>query len=151
MRFDLVTDELPDMRARVVVAGPPWYPGHTRVFLWAAARLTSPGVTILLAQPAVATRPGVLPERAGILAFAHDTGLETIAIIPGALACICPPFERHARHASQLGTARRRRRPGRRTPLPGLRGWARSQRQRRAGQRGPSLVCPSISSLAMSR
>ncbi len=87
MRCDLATDELPGIRARVV-ADPPWYPEHTRVFLLAAARLTSPGATILLAQPAVATRPGVLPERASILAFAHDTGLETIAIIPGALAYI---------------------------------------------------------------
>jgi len=86
MRCGLATDELPGMRARVVVADPPWYPERIRVFLLAAARLTSPGATILLAQPAVATRPGVLPERAGILAFAHDTGLETIAIIPGALA-----------------------------------------------------------------
>ena len=68
---DLTRDELPSLDADVVVADPPWYPEHSRAFLWAAAQLTRTGATVLLAQPAAATRPGVLAERAELLAFAH--------------------------------------------------------------------------------
>lgn len=56
---DLITGQLPDLSARMVVADPPWYPEHTRTFLWASAHLSIPGATVLLAQPALATRPGI--------------------------------------------------------------------------------------------
>jgi len=102
LRCDLSRDELPHLDARVVVADPPWYPDHARVFLWAAARVSQPGATILLAQPAVATRPGVLAERAGILAFARLCGLEVTAILPGVVTYSSPPFERQALAASGL-------------------------------------------------
>jgi hypothetical protein len=48
---------------------------------------------VLLAQPALATRPGVLAERAGILSFANQAGLEAAQVHPAALACTSPPFE----------------------------------------------------------
>jgi hypothetical protein len=51
------------------VADPPWYAADTQSFLWAAARITAPGAAVLLAQPALATRPGVLAERASIWAL----------------------------------------------------------------------------------
>lgn len=104
VRCDLARDELPFLDARVVVADPPWYPEHARVFLWAAAQLTRAGARILLAQPAVATRPGVLAERADVLAFARATGLEPVRIHSSALAYSCPPFERRALEASGLAS-----------------------------------------------
>jgi hypothetical protein len=99
---DLARDDLPALDARVVVADPPWYPEHTRVFLWAAAQLSRAGATVLLAQPAVATRPGVLAERAELLAYARATGLYPVRIRSGALAYTCPPFERRALHTEGL-------------------------------------------------
>lgn len=72
------------------------------MFLWAAARVSQPGAAILLAQPAVATRPGVLAERAGILAFGRLCGLEVTAILPGVVTYSSPPFERQALTASGL-------------------------------------------------
>ncbi len=57
------------------------------------------------AQPAVATRPGVLAERAGLLAFARECGLQAERIRPGALCYACPPFERHALEISGLAQA----------------------------------------------
>jgi hypothetical protein len=105
VRCDLSRDELPSLDAQVVVADPPWYPEHTRVFVWAAAQLTRPGAAVLLAQPPVATRPGILAERAGVLAFAQQAGLDPGAIRPGALAYVSPPFERRALEASGLGQA----------------------------------------------
>lgn len=105
LRCDLSRDELPSLAAQVVVADPPWYAEHTRVFAWAAAQLTRSGATVLLAQPPVATRPGVLAERAAVLAFAQQAGLEPVAIRPGDLAYVSPPFERGALRASGLSQA----------------------------------------------
>lgn len=102
LRCDLASDELPELGAQVVVADPPWYPADTRSFLWAAARITRPGAAVLLAQPAPATRPGVLAERAAILSFAHQAGLDVITAHPAALAYSSPPFERAALHAAGL-------------------------------------------------
>ncbi|GEM_PF-892542 len=102
---DLARDHLPPLDAKVVVADPPWYPEHSRAFVWAAAQFTRPGATVLLAQPAAVTRPGVLRERAELLAFAHAAGLETIRVLPGALAYVCPPFEVTALRASGLFAA----------------------------------------------
>jgi hypothetical protein len=102
VRCDLAVDELPLLHARAVVADPPWYPADTRVFLWAAARLSVPGAVVLLAQPTPATRPGVLDERASILSFAHRTGLDVTGLHPAALAYTSPPFERAALDAAGL-------------------------------------------------
>jgi hypothetical protein len=102
VRCDLAVDELPLLHAQAVVADPPWYPADTRVFLWAAARLSVPGAVVLLAQPTPATRPGVLEERASILSFAHRTGLDVTGLHPAALAYTSPPFERAALDAANL-------------------------------------------------
>jgi len=102
VRCDLASDELPQVHAQAVVADPPWYPGDTRVFLWAAARLSVPGAVVLLAQPTPATRPGVLAERASTLSFAHRTGLDVTGLRPAALAYVSPPFERAALDAAGL-------------------------------------------------
>jgi hypothetical protein len=102
VRCDLAVDELPLLHAQVVVADPPWYPADTRVFMWAAARLSVPGAVVLLAQPTPATRPGVLDERASILSFAHRTGLDVTGLHPAALAYTSPPFERAALDAAGL-------------------------------------------------
>ena len=102
VRCDLAVDELPLLHAQAVVADPPWYPADTRVFLWAAARLSVPGAVVLFAQPTAATRPGVLDERASILSFAHRTGLDVTGLHPAALAYTSPPFERAALDAAGL-------------------------------------------------
>jgi hypothetical protein len=102
---DLSRDELPCLSAQAVLADPPWYPEHARAFLWAASRLSQAGAAILLAQPPLGTRPGVLEERASLLAFARRTGLDPVAIRPGELTYLCPPFERNALRACGLGHA----------------------------------------------
>jgi len=102
VRCDLASGDLPRLSAQAVVADPPWYPGDTRAFLWAAAQLSADGAVVLLAQPGLATRPGVLAERAGILSFGHHAGLDVAQFHPAALAYISPPFERAALHAAGL-------------------------------------------------
>jgi hypothetical protein len=102
VRCDLASDDLPQVTGHVVIADPPWYPEDTRVFLWAAATLACPGAPVLLAQPPLATRPGILPERARILAFAKTAGLDVTRIRPAALRYHSPPFERAALRASGL-------------------------------------------------
>lgn len=102
---DLTRDELPELGAQVVVADPPWYPEHTRAFLWAAARVSMVGATVLLAQPGVGTRPGILSERAGLLAYARECGLHTTLLCPGILEYACPPFERRTLESRGLADA----------------------------------------------
>jgi hypothetical protein len=94
LRCDLARDNLPRLQARAVAADPPWYPAHTRVFLWAAAQVSVLGAKVLLAQPGAGTRPGILAERAELLAYAAACGLQPIRISPGTLEYTCPPFER---------------------------------------------------------
>jgi hypothetical protein len=52
------------------------------------------GATVLLAQPGSGTRPGILAERAELMAYAAACGLHPVRISPGALEYTCPPFER---------------------------------------------------------
>ncbi|HET9896710.1 MAG TPA: hypothetical protein VFQ44_17405 [Streptosporangiaceae bacterium] len=94
LRCDLARDNPPRLQARVVAADPPWYPAHTRVFLWAAAQVSMLGAVVLLAQPGAGTRPGILAERAELLAYAAKCGLRPVRISPGTLEYACPPFER---------------------------------------------------------
>src|ERR1017187_9908568 len=93
LQCDLSCDDLPSLDARVVVADPPWYAENTSVFLWAASRLSRVGATVLLAQPPLATRPGILAEDASLLAFARHTGLELETIRHGVLAYPFTHFE----------------------------------------------------------
>ena len=102
MRCDLARDDLPLLEAKVVVADPPWYASDTRLFLWAAARLSRPGAEILLAQPSIGTRPGVLAEREAIQRWARECGLEPHGITTGDLGYTSPPFERSALVAGGL-------------------------------------------------
>jgi hypothetical protein len=105
LRCDLARDDLPHLAARVVAADPPWYPDHTRVFLWAAAQISRIGATILIAQPGAGTRPGILAERSELLAYASDCGLTTARISSGTLEYACPPFERFVLERSGLAGA----------------------------------------------
>ncbi|KMS75685.1 hypothetical protein ACM01_07790 [Streptomyces viridochromogenes] len=102
VQCDLARDDLPVLKAKVVVADPPWYTSDTRLFLWAAARLSRPGAEILLAQPSIGTRPGVLAERESIQRWARDCGLKPHGITTGNLGYTSPPFERSALVAGGL-------------------------------------------------
>jgi hypothetical protein len=102
VRCDLARDPLPPLSAGLVVADPPWYPAPTRAFLWAAAAVSSSGASVLLAQPGLATRPGILAERAEALAFAAATGMRLASVALGALGYSSPPFERRALDADGL-------------------------------------------------
>ncbi len=105
LRCDLARDNLPHLQARVVAADPPWYPAHTRVFLWATAQVSMLGATVLLAQPGAGTRPGILAERSELLAYAATCGLQPVRISPGTLEYNCPPFERLVLERNGLAAA----------------------------------------------
>jgi len=100
--MDVLRDALPDLRARVIVADPPWYPDELRSFLWAAVRLAEPSARVLLALPPVGTRPGIEVERRDVLDWAARCGLRAHDVQPGSLGYLCPPFERAALDAQEL-------------------------------------------------
>lgn len=101
--LDLTRHDPPDVVCPVVVADPPWYPAYVRTFLWCAAKVTTPGGVVLLAQQGLATRPGLLAERAEDMAWATDHGFELLRVHPGAVGYDAPPFEACVLDAAGLG------------------------------------------------
>jgi hypothetical protein len=86
-----------------VVLDPPWYPGHIRGFLWAAAQVSGAGATILASLPPAGTRPRASAEVAEVLLWAADHGLPVIRRQPSAIRYLSPPFELASHRAAGLG------------------------------------------------
>jgi hypothetical protein len=91
-------DELFD----AVIADPPWYEAVILTFLQAAAGMLRPGGVALFCLPSLATRPGVVHERASLLARAHEFGFEAEHLIPAAVGYESPLFERAALRAAGM-------------------------------------------------
>lgn len=89
-------------RASVAVVDPPWYELETRAFLSAAQGNVLPGGKILLSLPPVGTRPGILRERAELLAWCKFRGMRLIEHLPLALRYLSPPFEVNALRAANV-------------------------------------------------
>ncbi len=97
----------------VAVLDPPWYPMDTSTFLASASKALRIGATILLSQPAIATRPGVQAERDALLTSLQDFGLELVSAEPVALRYLTPHFEHLSMVSAQPGLeVRRDWRPG---------------------------------------
>ena len=101
LRGDLAAAPLPPAAPfPVVVADPPWYPGHFRSFLWTAASLAVPGGRVFLGVPGTGTRPGIEAEWAALVRWARSTGLELEALHEGATDYLTSPFEANALRAA---------------------------------------------------
>lgn len=96
---NLLTDPLPEVRAELVVADPPWYEEFVRSFLWAASQIVLLGGTVLLSFPPVGTRPGIEEEWRRTEKFAHGLGL-TLREKSLSLKYLSPPFEQNALRAA---------------------------------------------------
>lgn len=99
---DLLSDPLPSVSARVVIADPPWYPLYNKAFLWAARNMVANGGEILLSVAPVQTRPEAPDERRQLLRWAAAAGLRLTEQHPGALLYRTPPFERNALRAEGI-------------------------------------------------
>jgi hypothetical protein len=64
VQVDLLMRNRSARRYGVVVMDPPWYEEHLLRFLWFGSSLTRLGGSILLAMPALGTRPGVADKHA---------------------------------------------------------------------------------------
>ena len=102
-RVDILSGQLPQISAALVMADPPWYEEFTRAFLWVADQLVRLGGTVLLSTPPLGTRPNIEEESRRTVAFARELGLE-LRGLDACLRYISPPFEQNAlRAASQAG------------------------------------------------
>jgi len=99
-RLDVTHDALPQVRAKAVIADPPWYPEHLHSFLWASARLCVAGGYVLLSMPGEGTRPDIAAERASALKAAALYGLEVVEIETQTIRYETPLFERNALRAA---------------------------------------------------
>lgn len=104
LSVDLIRDELPALDADLAILDPPWYPAHIRGFLWAAARVTKPGATILTTLPPPGTRPRAVAEVAAILDWAEKANHLTVVWERArALRYQSPSFELASHRAAGLG------------------------------------------------
>jgi hypothetical protein len=103
VRLDLLQDAIPYLGADAAVLDPPWYPGHMRGFLWAAARVSGDGATIMATLPPAGTRPRAKAEVAEVLRWAADHGLRMVRQQTGAVRYLSPPFELASHRAAGLG------------------------------------------------
>jgi hypothetical protein len=99
---DIAVDKLPEVRASVVVADPPWYPEDMRAFIWAASNLSEDGGTLLLGAPPLELRPGMRTERDALVAWAQRCGYELMNVERGGLRYQSPGFEINALAAAGL-------------------------------------------------
>jgi hypothetical protein len=102
IRADIGVDALPNARAQVVVADPPWYPGHMRAFIWAASQLSGQDSVLLLGMPPIGIRPGVRSERWRLISWSQRCGYELTSVEPGRLRYESPQFEVNALQAVGL-------------------------------------------------
>ncbi len=96
---DLLKDPLPQIKADVVIADPPWYPEHFEAFIWAASQILCIGGHLLLCGPNSGTRPGAEAEWRQIQDYAHSVGFE-LSSFEDSLRYETPPFEQNALYAA---------------------------------------------------
>jgi len=89
-------------RYATVIMDPPWYDEHVRRFLHFAATVLRDGGYLLLAMPAVGTRPGIAEENIRILTWAKRLGLVLESAQYGTMPYETPPFERNSLRAAGI-------------------------------------------------
>lgn len=85
-----------------VIMDPPWYDEHLQRFLWFAASRTLQNGVLLLAMPAIGTRPGVVGEHALHMQWCARLGFDLEQVERGILAYETPLFERNALKAAGI-------------------------------------------------
>jgi hypothetical protein len=102
---DLEAIERLHFGAGAAIVDPPWYLGDTLLFLAVASSVCRPNATIVLCQPASATRPGVNEERVTLLDRVSQLGLEFHTLRSGAVRYVMPHFEAVSLRAAMNGAA----------------------------------------------
>ncbi|KJF18163.1 hypothetical protein AXFE_09080 [Acidithrix ferrooxidans] len=102
LAIDLSKDEVPYLQAESAILDPPWYLDDTLWFLDAASRVCSMGASVLLCQPSLATRPGVMSERAQLLELLPALGLLQVDEIIRSIGYRTPHFEAMSLRASSV-------------------------------------------------
>jgi hypothetical protein len=83
-------------RFNVVVADPPWYAAFHRAFILRGTEILEEGGLLLLSVLPWLTRPSAVADRADVLAFARECGLDLAEVAAGNLLYESPKFERVA-------------------------------------------------------
>ncbi len=89
-------------RYAAVIMDPPWYDEHLLRFLWFAATSTQRNGVLLLAMPAIGTRPGILEEHVRNREWCGRLGFELEQVDCGVLPYETPLFERNALRAAGI-------------------------------------------------
>lgn len=84
------------LRAKVVMADPPWYLDYYEAFLCRASEILElDGILYLSVLPWL-TRPTAVDDRLGLIKMAADMGFDIVHMAEGSLFYESPPFERRS-------------------------------------------------------
>ncbi len=100
---DLTSVPIPELRAQVTLADPPWYQVHERSFLKAASNATAVSGFVLTTNPSIWTKPNVGKEWCSLLALSRQLGLEYLGMMNKCIEYDSPYFERNSLRAAGLG------------------------------------------------
>jgi len=107
---DILRDKLPNIKAPLVLADPPWYEAEMIGFLWSAASMCRSDGYVAVSIPPVGTRPEIGIERVRIDEAAARFGLLPFGLYPNILAYETPFFESNAFRAAGTSASREWRR-----------------------------------------
>jgi hypothetical protein len=101
-RVDFLRKCLPDESYSVVVMDPPWYEEYMRRSLYFAAAAVAVDGHLLLAMPALGTRPDIAQENERALEWTEQLGFVLKSVERGCLRYETPLFERNALRAAGI-------------------------------------------------
>lgn len=99
---DLLSDKLPTISSKLVVADPPWYEEYFDSFLWAASHICSMDGTLLLILPPLGTRATIKQELERVMERASDFGFFLLQIEKNVISYQTPLFERNSLYSEGI-------------------------------------------------
>jgi hypothetical protein len=93
---DLLKKCSSNLKGRVILADPPWYPEFQMAFIWHASHMCQIGGKVMLIVPGIGTRPTIQREWQSLLDWAYKFGLSYSGLAPITVSYDTPYFEHNA-------------------------------------------------------
>lgn len=102
LKFDLVHELIPAIRAEIAIIDPPWYNDYYKLFVWAALQNLKPNGYIILSFPPAGTRPSARDDLSHVVNWCSGVGIQLEEHLESQLPYRSPLFEVNALKAENL-------------------------------------------------
>ena len=96
IQCDILTDNMPKIKANVILADLPWYPEYMKGFLCAAYEMSKTRGYLMLCLPPEGTRATMHDEISDIFNYAESVSFDLLRYTKGILSYNSPLFEKNA-------------------------------------------------------